>query len=103
MSFEDVARRMKQRHAEGMVPRHTEDARPEVPADADALTRRMIEAQRQAARSRDLLVGGVCLFVGLAITGVTYGDASRAGGTYIVAYGPMIYGAVRLLRGLFAS
>jgi hypothetical protein len=104
MSFEDVARRMQQRNAEGMVPTYQEGSLPEVPPDADAITRRMIEAERRAAKTRDLTVGGVLLALGLIITLATYESAasSAGGGTYIIAYGPMIYGAIRLFRGLAA-
>lgn len=102
MSFEDVARRMQQRNAEGMVPTHQDGPLPQWPADADAVTRRLIEAERSAAKTRDLTVGGVLIALGLIITLVTYESAasSAGGGTYIIAYGPMIYGAVRLFRGL---
>jgi hypothetical protein len=31
---------------------------------------------------------------------MTYDHASRAGGTYIVAYGPIIVGVINLFRGL---
>lgn len=31
----------------------------------------------------------------------TYQAASTAGGTYVVFWGAMLYGAIRLLRGLF--
>lgn len=31
---------------------------------------------------------------------ITYDSASRQGGTYIVALGPIIVGAIRIFRGL---
>jgi hypothetical protein len=99
MSFDDVARRMQQRHSEGMVPRL--DAPPPGPElDADAFNRSILEAERRAAKQRDVTYGAILLGLGLLITLGTYGSASQGGGTYIVAYGPMIYGAIRLFRGL---
>jgi hypothetical protein len=38
--------------------------------------------------------------VGIVVTAVTYDSASEQGGTYIVAWGPMVYGAIRLFKGL---
>ncbi|HEY5946079.1 MAG TPA: hypothetical protein VIV40_11340 [Kofleriaceae bacterium] len=103
MSFDDVARRMQQRHSEGMVPTYeAPPAIPQAPPDADAFTRRLIEAERRAAKTRDLTIGSILLGLGLLITLVTYDSASRSGGTYVIAYGPMIFGAIRLFRGLAA-
>jgi hypothetical protein len=103
MSFDDVARRMQNRHNEGMIP--TMDHSPQVirPApDADAFALQLAQAERRAAKTRDLTFGGILLGLGLLITLGTYDSASRAGGTYIIAYGPMIVGAIRLFRGLAA-
>ena len=60
------------------------------------------DAQRARA-SRDIGYGLVLLVIGLVVTAVTYSSASRDGGTYIIAYGPMVVGAIRLLRGLVRS
>jgi uncharacterized membrane protein YiaA len=58
-------------------------------------------AERRHKASRNILVGGIMLGVGLLVTIGTYGSASTSSdGTYIVAYGPMIFGAIRLFRGL---
>jgi hypothetical protein len=53
---------------------------------------------------RQILIGAGIFLVGLIITGATYGSASssRAGGTYIVAYGPMIFGVIGMIRGAIA-
>jgi len=99
MSFDDVARRMKQRHSEGMVP--GTDAPPVAPPpDADAFARALAEDDRRSRRARDLALGGILLGLGLLITAGTYNSASQSGGTYIIAYGPMIVGGIRLFRGL---
>lgn len=57
------------------------------------------DAQRARA-SRDIGYGLVLLVIGLVITAVTYSSASRDGGTYVIAYGPMVVGVIRLFRGL---
>lgn len=59
------------------------------------------------ARKRGMtqIMIGVAIFaVGLVITIATYANASNSstGGTYFVAYGPMIVGAITVVRGLIA-
>jgi hypothetical protein len=46
---------------------------------------------RRAARSQNILVGLILLVVGIIITAVA---------SYIIAWGPMLYGGIRLFKGL---
>jgi hypothetical protein len=46
---------------------------------------------------RDMLVGGTFFLVGAGITWATY---AAHGSSYILAYGPILFGAFRFLRGL---
>lgn len=46
------------------------------------------------------LVGAVIFVIGLVITIATYSAASSGGGTYFVAWGPMIVGLIWTIRGL---
>ncbi|AUX40549.1 uncharacterized protein SOCE26_019500 [Sorangium cellulosum] len=55
--------------------------------------------RRHRPGGNDVAIGAALLLVGLWFTGLTYMNGSSHG-TYIVALGPMIYGAIRLLRGL---
>jgi len=49
----------------------------------------------------DMVIGGLICAVGIAVTAVTYNDAvSSGGGTYIVAWGAIVFGGIRFLRGL---
>jgi ribosomal protein L37AE/L43A len=63
------------------------------------------DAERAAKRShaaKTMVMGLVLLLVGVVITSVTHDQAeSNGGGTYIVAYGPMIVGGIRFFQGLF--
>lgn len=53
------------------------------------------------AAERDLVIGGAFLAVGIVVTAVTYyGATGPAGGTYLVCWGPVLYGSFRFLRGL---
>jgi hypothetical protein len=46
-----------------------------------------------------MLVGGLWFFAGVAVTVVTW---SRHGDAYVLAYGPILFGAVRFFQGLAA-
>ena len=63
------------------------------------------EVARAARRSHahgQLAFGGLLLVIGIIVTAVTYGSASTSGGTYIIAYGPIIVGVIKIFRGLAA-
>lgn len=51
--------------------------------------------------TRQIIIGAALFVIGLLITVVTYGRASSSpsGGSYFVAYGPMIIGVVWAVRG----
>lgn len=53
---------------------------------------------------RQVMIGAAIFIVGLLITVFTYHSASTSstGGTYFVAYGPMIIGLIAVVRGLIA-
>ena len=70
------------------------------PESPDAFAKSIYESERQAARSRNVMVGLLLLVVGIIVTAVTYDSASQQGGTYIIAWGPMVFGALRLFKGL---
>lgn len=66
------------------------------PFDADELVRR----ERRSQASGQIAFGAILVAVGIIVTIVTYGSASQGGGTYIIAYGPIIFGVIRMVRGL---
>ncbi len=63
------------------------------------------DAERSARRAQSvkMMIGGlVLLLIGVVVTAVTHDAAeSSGGGTYIIAYGPMIVGGIRFFQGLF--
>jgi ribosomal protein L37AE/L43A len=59
-------------------------------------------AARRAQAGKNMVVGIVLLVVGIGITAATHDAAeSNGGGTYVIAYGPMIVGGIRFFQGLF--
>jgi hypothetical protein len=52
------------------------------------------------AALRTVGFGAIWLIVGVAVSAGTYSAASDSGGTYFVMWGPMAYGAWRILKGL---
>jgi hypothetical protein len=65
----------------------------------------MVDAQRAQKRSEavtKMLVGGGLIILGVVITAATHDAAVRSGGgTYVVAYGPIVFGVIRFFQGLF--
>lgn len=53
--------------------------------------------------SRNMVIGGLICLVGIVITVATYSAASEGGGRYVVAWGAIIFGAIRFFRGLSQS
>jgi hypothetical protein len=53
---------------------------------------------------RQVITGSVLFVIGLVITIATYSSASSSptGGTYFVAWGPMIFGIIAIIRGVLA-
>ncbi len=82
---------------EGFVFEDTrmEDAnRPSQAEIAEAIA----ERNRHVAQ-RNMIVGGLWCGGGIAVTVVTY-TAASGGGTYVVAWGAIIFGAVQFFRGM---
>lgn len=56
-----------------------------------------------SAGAKDMLIGGLICLAGLVITfgSLAAASSSRGGGGYVVAYGAIIFGAIRFFKGLF--
>jgi hypothetical protein len=68
---------------------------------ANVVIRNLHQAKRKVAQ-KDMLIGAGFCIVGLIITIATYTTAasSRGGGTYVIAWGAIIFGALQFFRGL---
>ncbi|MEY8687929.1 hypothetical protein AB9N12_18045 [Bacteroides sp. AN502(2024)] len=64
------------------------------------LQQQMKEAKSKAA-NKNMLYGALWCIGGLLVTAVTYSNAAREGGTYIVTWGAIIFGAIQFLSGLY--
>lgn len=62
------------------------------------LNTRYKEEEKKAGRS-NMLFGALWCIGGIIVTVMTY-NASSEGGTYIVAWGAMLFGAIQFIRGL---
>ena len=61
-----------------------------------------MKAAKKAAATRMMIIGLVLFFIGLIITVATREAAEESGGgTYVIAYGPMVVGGIRFFQGLF--
>lgn len=92
--------------AEGKNPRNiTQDLVQQgfEPDNASSLVKQAVQIKKAAMRKAGLrlfFTGVACIFVGIAITAVTYGLAAR-GGTYVITIGAFVVGAIYILRGLW--
>ena len=59
------------------------------------------DAVRKAGQ-RDMVIGGLICVIGLVVTIGSYGAAasSPTGGSYVIAWGAVIFGAIQFFRGL---
>lgn len=96
MGFDDVARSMRERHGQSAGG----DSPASHSIDADRMVAEHLQAERRSQGTNQIVFGAVLLIIGVLITAATYGSASQSGGTYIVAYGPMIVGVIKIVRGL---
>lgn len=59
-------------------------------------------AKGMDAATRQMVIGGFWFVGGILVTAVTYASATASpfGGTYVVAWGAIVFGGVQFLRGL---
>jgi hypothetical protein len=105
MSFEDVANRMRSRHQPFEAPDDIDRQRMLLPSGLPDDVHYRLALEDFKDRQRRAIVGGLLLFgVGAAITLLTQSAAEASGGgTYIIAYGPIVWGIIYLLKGLLAT
>jgi len=90
----------KVRAAVGKVQERIEELPKPTPEEAARIEESRREKRLAASKGR-MVRGAIAFVIGVAITSATYSAASKGGGTYLVFYGPVIYGLVAFFGGLF--
>jgi hypothetical protein len=57
------------------------------------------EPDPRAMAVRQLLVGVMLVVVGVVVTAATYSTARHDGDRYLLAFGPIVIGAIAMVRG----
>jgi hypothetical protein len=58
--------------------------------------------ERRVAGRRHMITGGVLCTFGIIVTAATY-SAAQHGGTYLVAWGAIVFGGIQFFRGLIQA
>jgi hypothetical protein len=53
--------------------------------------------------AKNMAIGGGICVIGIIITAVTYSSASSSGGRFVVAWGAILFGGIRLLWGMLQA
>ncbi|EEF60039.1 hypothetical protein Cflav_PD3098 [Pedosphaera parvula Ellin514] len=69
--------------------------------DVPASTAATFDEATRAVANRYMLVGGLWCIGGILVTAISYSSAA-GGGSYVVAWGAIIFGGIRFFRGLIA-
>jgi hypothetical protein len=62
-----------------------------------------METNIAAEGARNMLVGALWCIGGVVVTAATYSAVKESGGTYIVAWGAILFGGIQFFRGVFQS
>lgn len=88
---------------EALVAKGIERKTAEVVVDKLTRTRdTAVVADRKERGAKNMMIGGLICVVGIIITAATYSGAS-GGGRYVIAWGAIIFGAIRFFQGLAQS
>ncbi len=58
---------------------------------------------KAGANAGTIIWGLVVTIIGIVVTVTTYQAASEEGGTYVVAYGAIIYGVITMIKGAISD
>lgn len=64
---------------------------------------KQISGKDEKQGRKDMFWGAVWFIGGLAVTLITYSNASEGGGRYTVAYGAIIFGLIQFVRGAYKA
>ncbi len=61
------------------------------------------EKRKSGNNSGTVIWGAIVTIIGIFVTIFSYRSAAESGGTYVVAYGAIIYGIITLIKGAFSD
>ena len=56
--------------------------------------------ERRVAGRRHMIMGAFICVIGIALTAYTYSSVAEKGGTYVIWWGAIVFGAIQFFRGL---
>jgi|GEM_PF-1082966 len=71
-----------------------------IPSDTKVTALPQLTFPVVAAAGHDILVGALWCGGGLVVTICTYNAVAQSGGTYLICWGPVLFGGIQLVRGL---
>jgi len=84
-------------HLAALTPAHRVLERAEM-SDPPTQDFELVDPRTMAVRQ--LLVGTMLVVVGVVVTAATYTSARNDGDRYLLAFGPIVVGAIAMVRGL---
>ena len=75
-------------------------------ATAATVVNNLREARAKAVKEaahKNMLYGALWCIGGIVVTAVTYSAAAGGGGSYVVAWGAILFGGIQFFRGLIQS
>ncbi|MEI6900821.1 MAG: hypothetical protein WCL00_13160 [Bacteroidota bacterium] len=61
------------------------------------------QEEKTSAGARNMIVGALWCIGGIIVTAVTYDAVKDTGGTYFVAWGAILFGALQFFKGVFQA
>jgi len=59
--------------------------------------------ERRVAGRKHMIMGAVVCAIGITVTVASYSSAEEGGGSYVVAWGAIVFGAIQFFRGLIQT
>lgn len=85
----------------GLDPADARSVVRSIQADRAIIERRLWErAEARRIGKAEMWTGGLLAGIGILVTWGTMQHASAQGGTFIIAWGPMVFGFIRFARGV---
>ncbi len=100
--YELAAQKMKAKESDESIIASLKQSGLEEDAARTVVTnlRNAVAEQKHKAGTKNMIYGALWCVGGIIVTAVTFSIASDRGGTYVVAWGAIAFGAIQFFRGL---